>query len=290
MARSVRDLMTTRLVSVRSDDPVATAVELMAKYGFGALPVVIPGARLVGVVSLLDVIRYREEHDERGLDADEDVPVAEIMNPDVVSMSANANVSAVARRLAESGQLRMLPVVQGGKLVGVVTRSDLLRDASAGPRPGGLGRLLGLGRDDTDDADELALQALAGPRRAGPPAAPDSPVREVMTSRVVTVAADDPVLLAAELMLRDRHTSLPVVEADGRLVGVISEADILADPYAGRRANATVSGVMTRGAISIDVDATVGEARSLVADRGVRNLPVVERGVLVGVLSRSDLV
>ena len=47
---------------------------------------------------------------------------------------------------------------------------------------------------------------------------------------------------------------------------------------------------MTRTPISVDAGATVGEARALVADRGLRTVPVLQEGRLVGVLSRSDLV
>jgi CBS domain-containing protein len=107
---------------------------------------------------------------------------------------------------------------------------------------------------------------------------------------VVTVASDDRVPLATGLMVRNRYTALPVVAGGGTLVGVISEADILADPNAGRHPPTAVGRLMTRGAISIDRAATVGEARALVADRGLRTLPVVDGEVLVGVLSRSDLV
>lgn len=279
--------MTARVVSLRSDETVATAVQRMTKYGFGALPVVSPSGRLIGVVSLLDVLRYREEHEEQGLEADEHIPVEEIMNPDVVSMAATANVAAVARRLVESGQLRILPVVDGGRLVGIVSRSDLLRGTAATPRPTGLDRLTGRGRDEAEDD---ALTALARQLHVGPPPASGTPVNQVMTTRVTTVTPTDLVSTAGGLMLRDRHPSLPVIEPGGELVGVISEADILADPFAGRQAHLTVGSVMTRGAVSIDVGSTVGQARSLVADRGLRTLPVVDRGQLVGVLSRSDLI
>lgn len=268
--------MTARVVTVRADETVATAVERMKGYGFSAMPVVSPTFRLLGMVSLLDVLRYREVHAEEGLDADEHIAVSEIMNPEVVSMAATANAAVVATRLRENGQLRVLPVEQGDTLVGIVTRSDLLRGEREKPR----------GRPVVDDSS--LLEGLARARRTGPPHTADSPVTEVMTSDIVAVTPVDPVLFAGRLMLRDRHPNLPVVEGD-RLVGVISEADILADPLAGR-GHGTVGSVMTRTPITLPTTATVAQARTLVADRGLRMVPVVDGARLIGVVSRSDLV
>ncbi len=278
--------MTARVVTVRNDESIAVAVDRMTRYGFSAIPVVSASSRLIGIVSLLDVLRYREEHRTEGTEVDEQVPVEQIMSPDVLSMSATANVDVVARRLRENGELRVLPVVQGGRLVGVITRSDLLRHRSRPERRTGLRRLLG-GRDRvTDDP----LDGLARTRRAGPSAAPDSPVTATMTREVVTVAPTEPVSVAGELMMHHRHTALPVVDDGGRLVGIISEADILADPLAGRSAHATVASVMTRTPITVAVTATIADARALVADHGLRTVPVADGPHLVGILSRSDLI
>jgi CBS domain-containing protein len=274
MANTLRELMTTRVVYLRTNDNVANAVELMTRYGFSALPVLTAGGRIVGIVSLLDVLRFREVHVEDGLVADDATPITELMNPEVITMAPTANPASVARRLVEAGQLRVLPVEVGGRLVGIVTRSDLLRGE----------------RNDEQDEEDALAHLLRPPRRAGLPAPAAARVTDVMTTAVVTVAPTDPVAVATGLLLRDRHTSLPVVEPGGALVGVISEADILADPFRGRQVHTTVGRVMTQGALSIDHTATVGEARAVVADHGLRNLPVVQGNRLVGVLSRSDLV
>jgi CBS domain-containing protein len=286
VAQLVRDVMTSRVVTVRSDEQVSDAVERMTRYGFSALPVVTPSFRLVGIVSLLDVLRYREEYGAAGSEADGHVRVEQIMNPDVLSMSATANAAVVAQRLRSHGELRVMPVVQGGTLVGVVTRSDLLRHRG-GSRRGGGRRFFGSSRDvPVDDP----LFAYERGRRPGPPPGPDTPVRDVMTREVVAVGSGDLLTTAAELMLHHRHTALPVVEPDWRLVGILSEADILTDPMAGRSVHSTVGSVMTRSPIVVSVEATVGGARALIADRGLRTVPVVEGDRLVGILSRSDVI
>ncbi|MFC4944516.1 CBS domain-containing protein [Pseudonocardia sp. GCM10023141] len=280
MAR-VQDIMTARVVTVRSDSPISTAVERMTRYGFSAIPVVTAAHRLVGIVSLLDILRHRELSG-----ADDAAPVSEIMNPDVVTLSPLANASVVAHRLHSHGELRVMPIVEGGVLVGVVTRSDLLR-----PRPQG-GLLSGLRRRFRrgDDAQDEVLLGFARPHANRPPAAPGAPVRDVMTAEVVSVTAGVPVEEAAELLLRHRHTALPVVDGHGMLIGVVSEADLLKHSASIRHEMRTVGGVMTKRPVALDITATVAEARSLVADRGLRLVPVVDGLRLVGVVSRSDLV
>lgn len=276
----VQDIMTTRVVTVRADSPVSVAVERMTRYGFSALPVVSAAHRLVGIVSLLDILRHREV--PGGDDAD---PIGQVMNPDVLTMSPIANASVVAHRLRTHGELRVMPIVEGGVLVGVVTRSDLLRPKR---RKGG-GGLLGWLRG-RDDAEDEVLVGLARPHANRPPAAPDMPLRSVMTTDVVSVEAGVSLEEAAELLLHHRFTAMPVIDENRMLIGVVSEADLLRNPAGSRHGARTVSGVMTKRAIALGAEATVGEARSLVADRGLRMVPVVEAGRLVGVISRSDLV
>ena len=280
MPRTIRPLMTTRVVSVRPDDKVTRAVDLIRRYGFSALPVTDGAYHLVGVISLLDVLRWREEHPDP--DHTDQVRVGEIMQRDVLSMRPTAKPTLVAHRLRTYGELRVMPIVERGVLVGVVTRSDLLRpEAGFGDR---LRR-----RFRRTDADEPLLR-LARPLRPGPPAPDDAPVTSVMTTDVIAVRRTAALSRAAQLMLQHRHTALPVVESDGRLVGVVSEADALGDPLFSQGPRRTVGAVMSEAPITVEMDATVGRARDLIAERGLRLLPVVKEGILFGVVARSDLV
>jgi len=287
--RNVRDVMTTRVVSVLPDAPVSRAVDLMRRYGFSALPVANARYHLVGMISLLDVIRLRESRPW----AADDARVEEIMTREPLAMAPSAELTFVAHRMLSYGELRVMPIVKRRELVGVVTRSDLLRPPP--PRRGMLDWALDWvqGRGDDDER----LERLARPKRAGPPAPDDASVAEVMTSEVVTVGRGDPISSAVELLLRHRYTALPVVEPDGRLVGLMSEADALGsgrprgDPLFSQTNHPTTVGVvMTAAPLTIDATRTVGDARRVVADRGIRLLPVVDGVTLMGVVTRSDLV
>jgi CBS domain-containing protein len=126
-------------------------------------------------------------------------------------------------------------------------------------------------------------------------------VGELMTKPAWTVRAETPLKLAAEIMAVQRVSGLPVVDADGRAVGVVSEADVLAKerPRRGRReppedakANAVAAGeAMTAPAITVREEAPVEAGTALMTEYDVKRLPVVDgAGRVVGVVSRADLV
>lgn len=131
-----------------------------------------------------------------------------------------------------------------------------------------------------------------------------------MTRPVVTVATHATFSLTANLLRRHRISGLPVVDAGERVVGVVSEADLLRRlvraerlrvfaasspaPAAGRRSRATAEtagGLMSQPAVTITPEASLDEALALMRRRGVRRLPVLdEAGRAVGIVTRTDLI
>jgi CBS domain-containing protein len=128
-------------------------------------------------------------------------------------------------------------------------------------------------------------------------------VVDIMTREVLFVAPDTSVREAALLMLENRISGLPVIE-DEALVGIISEADYVAqDSARSWRARVLLEGdrgplagaekvgeLMSREPITIAVTATVHEAARLMTRAGVKRLPVVVDGRMVGIVTRSDLI
>lgn len=122
-------------------------------------------------------------------------------------------------------------------------------------------------------------------------AGPGDPLRrltvaEVMTKDVVTVSTSTPVKQAAGLMSERRIAAIPVIGADGTLVGIISETDFI-----GKRVDAEVVGELMSAPV---VTAGPGDPVPLVARillaRNVKSLPVVDDGAqVVGIVSRADL-
>jgi len=133
-------------------------------------------------------------------------------------------------------------------------------------------------------------------------------IRNVMTREVVTVNEQAPFTELVRLMAVHKVSALPVVDDAGRVIGIVSEADLLRkeeyqDEQDGpnwlerrhdrvaraKAAGRTAAGVMTAPVITIGPEASVPVAARLLARHGIKRLPVVEENRLVGIVSRADL-
>jgi CBS-domain-containing membrane protein len=135
---------------------------------------------------------------------------------------------------------------------------------------------------------------------------------QIMTPRVTTVQADAPIAQAADLMLRKRISGLPVVDAAGKLVGIVSEGDFLRRSEIGtrqhrsgwlefftgagklasefvRQEGRTIRDVMTPDPATISEEATLEEIVQLMEKKGIKRLPVLRSGELIGIVTRANL-
>jgi CBS domain-containing protein len=135
----------------------------------------------------------------------------------------------------------------------------------------------------------------------------NTPVKDVMTSRVISVAQDAPFAAIAAAFGQHRVGAFPVVDQAGHLVGVVSEADLLAKLALGGDQPGMISGIlhhqqlekahattaaelMTVLPVAVSPEDTVEHAARLMYQRRVKHLPVVDEEYhVVGIISRADV-
>jgi CBS domain-containing protein len=142
------------------------------------------------------------------------------------------------------------------------------------------------------------------------------PAKSVMTKDIVTASRETTVAEAAKLMLKHHVTALPVVDADNRPLGLVSEGDVMRHfgaQFQNKRAQwlrmlaegetlapefladirlnqARVGQIMHTALISADEDASLAELADLMLQHGIKRVPILRDGVLVGIVSRADVV
>jgi CBS domain-containing protein len=146
--------------------------------------------------------------------------VKDVMNTDVITVSIDDTVEHCARLMMEHN-VSGLPVLDPqGRLAGIVTEGDLIRRAARFKTPGFLPVLGGLiFLDDPQDLIAELRRAMA--LHAG----------RLMSREVYTVGLEDSLEKAATMMLRRQVKRLPVVDGQGRLVGIISRRDMVEALY-----------------------------------------------------------
>jgi CBS domain-containing protein len=135
---------------------------------------------------------------------------------------------------------------------------------------------------------------------------------DIMTRNVITIDADSTITQAAQRMLDHRISGMPVVDQSGRVIGIISEGDLLHRAETGterrkswwlglvagassqaenftREHGRTVRDVMTSNIVSVDEDAPLNEVVHLMESRRIKRVPVLKDRQVVGIISRANL-
>ncbi len=115
-------------------------------------------------------------------------------------------------------------------------------------------------------------------------------VKDIMTTSVVAVSPNASLDEVLELLLRHAVSGLPVVDEQRRLVGVISERDLLGLLYDATPGSSTIEEYVSTNVVALEEDESLTDAADLFLSRPFRRLPVVRDDKLVGVISRRDLI
>jgi CBS domain-containing protein len=216
VALRARDVMSREVVSVAKDTPLRDVVELMLAKVYRAVPVVDEGVP-VGIITngdlvskgglgarveLLQALEKPEVHDVLARLSASSKVASDVMTAGAVVVHAETKLPAVAEVMTNR-RLKRLPVVDDrGVLVGIVSRLDLLRIASRAAQ-----------RPDEAPAD----MGLAG----------DTPLRRIMRHDVPMVHPDTPLTEVFQAVIATRLNRALVVDDEGRVLGLVTDAELL---------------------------------------------------------------
>jgi CBS domain-containing protein len=108
--------------------------------------------------------------------------------------------------------------------------------------------------------------------------------KEIMTRDIITVAPDLTVRKLAMTLVKNQISGAPVAGKNGKILGIVSEADIVA------KKGKDVKAIMSKKVISVVEDTPVEEIAQLMTKHKIKRLPVMNGGKVVGIVSRADIV
>ncbi len=301
---TVATVMTRDVLTVEPATPIRRVVELVLGKTYRAVPVVEAG-KPVGIITNADLVQRGGLGVRVDLLRSLDTPevhgvlerlssrsrtAGEVMTRNPVTVEENTSLVAAADRMVRR-RLKRLPVIdEAGRLVGMVSRLDLLRSAAADLPPA------------TPEPYEMGL-------------AGDEPLSRVMRREVPTVHPDTPLAEVFQAVISTRLNRAFVVDAERRVVGLVSDAQLLErvtptirpsalgalmgrlpfvhakeEPVGAHSRGRSAADVMTRSFAQAGDDVLLSEAIARMLREGQKVLAVTDGGGrLVGIVDRADL-
>ena len=252
---NVREFMSREVVTGAADESVSEILARMQAHEIHQIPI-LEKKKLLGVVSMAAIARHQSA--QPGSKAQHLVQKTPEVPPDM-------ELAVAAETFLSSGS-RTLPITEKGKLVGILSRSDVVRALSK-----------------CEDIDPMS-------------------VAEVMTPQPQCVSATETVAQARTVMAGLGERAVPVVDANRKLVGVVGLKD-LADLFArpkekfGRQGRASEKdpvkvqiGSIMRPPVAVRPDAKLSKALESMAESRISTIVIEENGEPVGILTTADVV
>lgn len=301
---TVADVMSRDVAQVEPDTPVSEVVSLLIDRALRALPVVDAERHVVGIITDGDLLT--RDVTSLSVDLQRALPIvdraaavatltdrpqraADVLTPNPITLPATTPLAQAAAVMAER-KLKRLPVVdEQGRLVGMVSRYDLLKTVAEGLRQ--------------RPAEPIHL----------PESAPAT-VGAIMMHEVPTVHRDTPLAETLDRLLESEKRRAVVVDDSNRVVGIITDGDVLERAARRVRPGAlrslanwfgggerpeglavaargrTAADIMTSPVITVTPDTAIAEAIRLMMIHKIKRLPVVDAGGrLVGLVGRAGV-
>ena len=112
---------------------------------------------------------------------------------------------------------------------------------------------------------------------------------DIMTANVITVKKDVVLTEAIALLLRWHISALPVVDDENKMVGIISEIDLVNLTFDGNAADTVVEEVMVTDIVSFNSNTELADLVQTFSQKHLRRVPIIDKGKVVGIVSRRDI-
>lgn len=251
------DIMQCSVLTVEPEDSVYKAIGIFAEKHVSGLPVV-DNHRLVGIISKKDVLRLM--YGAKFLPG----AVKDYMTTTVQSFDVQDSVTEIGECLLQN-VFRRVAILRDNTLAGVISRSDLIRH--------GMRYLAPPANADHETGQERMPLA-----------------RDVMQCGLFTVRKQTPLHEAANILVTQRITGLPVVDEALQLLGIITEKDVLRAIFACENQEQTVADLMTEEVTCFEQTDSMFDVCSCLINNDFRRVPILDQGRLVGLISRADII
>jgi CBS domain-containing protein len=114
--------------------------------------------------------------------------------------------------------------------------------------------------------------------------------KDIMSQTVTTIRSDGTLLDAIQLLVCKEISGLPVVNEQGKMIGIITEKDILNFVFSGNLKNTRVADVMSKEVVSFSPETSVDTIALAVGQNKFRRVPIVDGDKVVGIVSRRDII
>ena len=233
--RRAADIMNRQIRSISPEQTVREAAQILLETSLHSLPVLEADGRLVGMLSRMDLLQVvvtsplmspqasslTQPLRKTGSLEYPDVrqqPIEAFLRPDVATVEEETPIAEVIDVLVSSSYKRVLVVGRDQQVQGIISDVDVLRNMQAPAQPGWLTALASWARGKPDRVPTSTLQAPSGKARVA---------RDVMNHEVVSITEHTTVEEAIEQMLLTGRKMLPVLDAQGRLQGIVGRTDLL---------------------------------------------------------------
>ena len=253
----VADVMTRELITINANERARNALRLMEKEGVSRL-LVEKKKKIVGIVTLRDLMRRLGSEKERKI-SDAHIFVSSCYSKDLIKISPQESIEKAAKMMIDNG-ISSLVVEENGEVVGIVTKTDLLKV---------------LKNDST-------------------------PVKEIMQKKVRTIQPDGSLLQARKMMLhygikrlvvtKDGRIVGIVTESDiANALGLFRKL-VEGKHWDEKMKEIRVEDVMSRDVKCVGPSTSLSACVRMMEEYGISGLPVVEGDRLVGIVTKTDLV